>query len=161
MHSQVLCSGVSTVYAEVQVPSAVDPELSKVPIFRPGVCHNIAMSAARNEFFQISAFSVHSTSFFTCPHQLMCVTNSQLYLYVIGWFDWRLCTDKTCLMLVLYSWRCTKQVIHFSSVCCPYRCGESFKQCMQCTQMNKVLTRVFLSVMDSSDVSSALISFQT
>ena len=57
-----------TADAEIKVPSAEDPELSKVLSFTPGLGQKIVLRAsptARNYAFLIFAFSFHSTSFFS------------------------------------------------------------------------------------------------
>ena len=62
--------GGITVDAEILVPSAKIPELSKAVYFTPGAGRNIAihaLPAARMSAFLIPAFPVHSTPFHPNP----------------------------------------------------------------------------------------------
>ena len=56
-----------TADAEIKVPSVENSELPKVLPLKPGVGQNIAMHASSTamNFFLISTFPVHSTSFFS------------------------------------------------------------------------------------------------
>ena len=75
---------LDTMDTAIKISSAENPELSKIPSVKPGVCPNTALyafSTARNSTLQMFTFIVHLTSYsqFLFPREVMCVVNGETF----------------------------------------------------------------------------------